>query len=239
MNKIKLSYLFPNLLTASSIFAGILSILYSIESNFTLAIYMILLSGILDSLDGKVARLTNSQSQFGLEFDSIADTVAFGVAPGMLLYLSIAHEYGRLGILVTAIFIIFGAIRLAKFNAITHSSSVFLGLPIPSGAIFIASYIYVMEEYVSEYVYIIPFLAIGVAFLMVSNIRYPSFKQNLFGKQYILRVLVGVLLLLSLLYLYTMETVFVAVNIYTFWGVTKTGYSLLLRKIKQKEKNAT
>ena len=239
MNKIKLSYLFPNLLTASSIFAGILSILYSIESNFTLAIYMILLSGILDSLDGKVARLTNSQSQFGLEFDSIADTVAFGVAPGMLLYLSIAHEYGRLGILVTAIFIIFGAIRLAKFNAITHSSSVFLGLPIPSGAIFIASYIYVMEEYVSEYVYIVPFLAIGVAFLMVSNIRYPSFKQNLFGKQYILRVLVGVLLLLSLLYLYTMETVFVAVNIYTFWGVTKTGYSLLLRKIKQKEKNAT
>ena len=239
MNKIKLSYLFPNLLTAASIFAGILSILYSIDSRFTLAIYMILLSGILDSLDGKVARMTNSQSQFGLEFDSIADTVAFGVAPGMLLYLSIAHEYGRLGILVTAIFIIFGAIRLAKFNAITHSSSVFLGLPIPSGAIFIASYIYVMEEYVSEYVYIVPFLAIGVAFLMVSNIRYPSFKQNLFGKQYILRVLVGVLLLLSLLYLYTMETVFVAVNIYTFWGVTKTGYSLLLRKIKQKEKNAT
>ena len=239
MNKIKLSYLFPNLLTAASIFAGILSILYSIDSRFTLAIYMILLSGILDSLDGKVARMTNSQSQFGLEFDSIADTVAFGVAPGMLLYLSVAHEYGRLGILVTAIFIIFGAIRLAKFNAITHSSSVFLGLPIPSGAIFIASYIYILREYASEYVFVVPYLALGVAFLMVSNIRYPSFKQNLFGKQHILRVLVGVLLLLSLLYLYTIETVFVAVNIYTFWGISKILYSLLTRKIKQKEKNAT
>ena len=119
-------FILPNLFTAGSIFLGILSVIYASKGSFEMACWLILASMILDGLDGRVARLTNTASKFGVEFDSLADVVAFGVAPAMLLYFYIGIDYGRLGMCIPAIFVIFGAVRLARFNITTSSEQTFL-----------------------------------------------------------------------------------------------------------------
>ncbi len=102
-------FILPNLFTAGSIFLGVLSVIFSSKGHFESACWLILLSMILDGLDGRVARLTNTASKFGVEFDSLADVVAFGVAPAFLLYFYVGIDYGRVGMSVPAIFVILGA----------------------------------------------------------------------------------------------------------------------------------
>ena len=99
--------------------------------------HYIVLSLVFDGLDGRVARLTNTTSKFGVEFDSLADIVAFGVAPAMLFYFSVGQNFGRFGVLITALFVIFGGVRLARFNVMSGASepNVFIGLPIPTAAV--------------------------------------------------------------------------------------------------------
>jgi len=114
--------------------------IHATAGHFQQAAWLIFLALIFDGLDGRVARLTNSCSKFGVEFDSLADIVSFGVAPAMLLYLFAGEEFGRFGVVVTALYVIFGAIRLARFNVMSASTepSVFIGVPIPTAAVFIA-----------------------------------------------------------------------------------------------------
>ena len=119
MNRSNLLYVLPNLFTASSIFVGVISIVEASQSHFVLASWLILLALIFDGLDGRIARMTNTTSQFGVEFDSLADIISFGIAPAMILYFFVGHEFGRFGILVSALYVIFGAIRLARFNIST------------------------------------------------------------------------------------------------------------------------
>jgi CDP-diacylglycerol--serine O-phosphatidyltransferase len=117
--KIKLAYILPNFFTALSAFFGVMSIIASSQNKFEKAFIYIILSLIADGLDGRVARLTNTTSKFGVEFDSLADIVAFGVAPAMMLFFAIGNNYGRVGALVSGLFVVFGAIRLARFNVTT------------------------------------------------------------------------------------------------------------------------
>lgn len=136
--KINPLYALPNAFTAGSIFLAIVSLVYTSQENFISACWAIIISMILDGLDGRVARMTNTSSKFGVEFDSLADIVAFGVAPAMLVYFYIGQYYGRLGIVVCALFVIFGAIRLARFNiTVSSEPQFFIGLPIPSAAAFL------------------------------------------------------------------------------------------------------
>ncbi|NPA54737.1 MAG: CDP-diacylglycerol--serine O-phosphatidyltransferase, partial [Epsilonproteobacteria bacterium] len=141
--KTRFIYILPNLFTALSVFFGMMSVIASSQHNFQRAFIYIVLSFIADGLDGRIARLTNTQSKFGLEFDSLADIVAFGVAPAMMLYFSIGENYGRFGALVSGLFVVFGAIRLARFNITTEHNdpSIFIGLPIPTAAAALASLI--------------------------------------------------------------------------------------------------
>ena len=147
--KLKLIYILPNLFTAASIFLGVLSMLSSIKGDFSLAIIYIVLSLVFDGLDGRVARLTNTTSKFGVEFDSLADIVAFGVAPAMLFYFSVGQNFGRFGVLITALFVIFGGVRLARFNVMSGASepNVFIGLPIPTAAVLLALWIGLWDKY--------------------------------------------------------------------------------------------
>ena len=136
IQKMQLMYILPNLFTAASAFLGVISIISSIQGNYFKAIIYIILSLILDGLDGRVARLT---SKFGVEFDSLADLVAFGVAPAILFYLTVGAKFGRFGALIAAMFVVFGAIRLARFNVTTgtYEPNVFIGLPECFGLVFI------------------------------------------------------------------------------------------------------
>ncbi|MCR4941311.1 MAG: CDP-diacylglycerol--serine O-phosphatidyltransferase [Campylobacter sp.] len=222
--KPQILYILPNLFTASSAFLGVVSVIASINGEFTKAIVYIILSLILDGLDGRIARLTNTTSKFGVEFDSLADLVAFGVAPAVLFYMSIGHNFGRLGALTSAIFVVFGAIRLARFNVTTgtYEPNVFIGLPIPTAAIICALYVGIYENYYLEgfewFYFALVFL---LSFLMVSNIRYPSFKKLNFKQANVTRILVILVIVFSLLYLYPFESATMLMSVYVIYGLVR------------------
>jgi CDP-diacylglycerol--serine O-phosphatidyltransferase len=230
-----IAYLLPNLFTAASIFTGFYAIALALEGSFESAAWFIFLALIFDGLDGRVARMTNTASYFGVEFDSLADIVAFGVAPALLLYLYIGESYGRIGIMVSALFIIFGAVRLARFNVTTSriEPSVFIGLPIPTAAIMISIAILVIERY-EEFapykVFILP-LALVLAILMVSNIRYPSFKKMNFKTFHFIRFLIGLIVVAMGVFIYPIEGMALLAAGYLLYGPLRASFYLLRRLI--------
>ena len=207
------------------------------KGNFILASWLILLALVFDGLDGRIARMTNTTSQFGVEFDSLADIISFGIAPAMLLYFFIGNEFGRFGILVSALYVIFGAIRLARFNISTAKTdpNVFIGLPIPTAAIFVSMWILLFHKYTLEdYAIILLFLTLGIAVLMVSNFRYPSFKKVSLDKPMVFKTMIMLMLTASLLYLFSAEGFAIVILGYTLYGPLRALYTLNLRKIKIK-----
>lgn len=182
-------YLLPNILTTASLFCGFYSILASVKGDFSLAAVVIIYAVVLDSLDGRIARMTNTMSKFGAEYDSLADLIAFGVAPSILAYSWALSGYGKWGWLVSFLFVVCGALRLARFNIQIGlaESRVFNGLPIPGAASVIATGIML-------YYYIggtgkfpdlsVMVATIALALLMVSNVKYYSFKDlNFFSRK--------------------------------------------------------
>jgi CDP-diacylglycerol--serine O-phosphatidyltransferase len=175
-------YILPNLFTTASLFAGIYAIIASIQGNFIHAAIAIPISLILDGLDGRIARMTHTTSRFGVEYDSLADLVAFGVAPGILAYNWSLAAFGKWGWLVAALYVTCGALRLARFNVQIGviDSKVFNGLAIPAAAIVVASsvllYFYLDGEGRFPHVSIL-FGMVTLALLMVSSIKYYSFKD--------------------------------------------------------------
>ncbi|MDD2789870.1 MAG: CDP-diacylglycerol--serine O-phosphatidyltransferase [Sulfurimonas sp.] len=217
-----LLYILPNFFTAASIFSGVFSMINAINGEFTEAAWLIMLALIFDGLDGRVARLTNTCSKFGIEFDSLADIVAFGVAPALLIYLFIGHEYGRFGVVVSALFVMFGAIRLARFNVMTSHSepSVFIGIPIPTAAVFISLLVLLFEKYnlKVEFSLWILILTILVSLLMVSNIRYPSFKKMDFTSKHVMKLFVLLLTLSLIIFMFPVEGFTLVFVVYILYG---------------------
>ncbi|PLX85099.1 MAG: CDP-diacylglycerol--serine O-phosphatidyltransferase [Desulfuromonas sp.] len=175
-------YILPNLFTTGSLFAGFYCIVASMNGQYNIAAWFILISSIFDGLDGKVARMTGTTSRFGVEYDSLADMVAFGVAPGILMYTWALKPFGKLGWLAAFVYVVCGALRLARFNVqvTTVESKRFLGLPIPAAASIVATCVLlfyhlggsgtIKKASVLILIYVL-------AFLMVSNFRYYSFKD--------------------------------------------------------------
>jgi len=192
-------YLLPNMFTSASLFCGFFAIIAAIQGRYESAAIAILVSCLLDGLDGRIARLTHSTSLFGTEYDSLSDLVAFGVAPGILVFQWALEPFGRLGWLACFMFVICGALRLARFNVQknTIDPSFFKGLPIPAAACFIASLVLFTTAMgglpESRHILIIVLVYL-LSFLMVSSIRYLSFKEVDLKKQKPFNVLVGIIL---------------------------------------------
>ncbi|MBM4304421.1 MAG: CDP-diacylglycerol--serine O-phosphatidyltransferase [Deltaproteobacteria bacterium] len=170
----------PSLFTTGNLFCGFYSIIHSFAGEFQAAAYAIFLAGIFDVLDGRIARITHSTSKFGVEYDSIADVVSFGVAPAVLSYVWVLQPFGRLGWASAFFFAACGALRLARFNTIAEElpKAYFLGLPIPAAAYSIAaSYIAFLKVDFEYANYVLLILSPVLGFLMVSSIRYRSFKE--------------------------------------------------------------
>ena len=218
--KINLAYLLPNFFTALSAFFGVMSIIASSQGKFEKAFIYIVLSLMADGLDGRVARLTNTTSKFGVEFDSLADLVAFGVAPAMMLFFAIGQNYGKFGALVSGLFVVFGAIRLARFNVTTGELDprYFIGLPIPTAAVVLSSWIMLDIKYHGGLNLVILLGALFLAFLMVSNFRYPSFKKIDFNKSLARKILIFIIVIASFIYLYPIEAIALILTFYTFYG---------------------
>ena len=233
-----LIYILPNLFTSAAIFSGVFSMISAINGEFNQASWLILLSLIFDGLDGRVARLTNTCSKFGVEFDSLADIVSFGVAPALLMYLFIGHDFGRFGVVVSALFVIFGAIRLARFNVMTSQTepSVFIGVPIPTAAVFISLLILLFEKYSikDEFGIVIMFLSIFISFLMVSNIRYPSFKKIDFSPKHVMKLFVTILFVALSIFMYPIEGFSLMVVLYILYGPARALFLFSKHLLKKK-----
>jgi len=195
-------YLLPNLITSASLFGGFYAIIASLDGNYEYAAIAIIISGILDGLDGRIARLTGSSSKFGVEYDSLADLIAFGLAPGVLIFTWALRPFGRYGWLAAFLYVVCGALRLARFNVqiTTIESKRFNGLPIPAAAALVCStvlmffYIGRGEEMVRHVTVLV--LVYALAFLMISNVHYYSFKELNLSQRTPFRLLVGVIFLL-------------------------------------------
>ncbi len=194
-------YLLPNLITAAGIFAGFFVIVSTIDGDYNKAAWFILLAAIFDGLDGKVARLTGTTSKFGVELDSLADVISFGVAPAVLLYDWALRPFGKLGWLAAFLFVICGALRLARFNVqvTTVESRRFVGLPIPAAACIVATCVllfYQLGGTGTIRMVSMVFLVFLLAFLMISNVPYLSFKDPELFKRQPFRMLVLAIMLL-------------------------------------------
>ncbi len=192
-------YLLPNALTTASLFSGFYAIVAAANGVFDNAAIAIFVSMILDGLDGRVARMTNTQSKFGEEYDSLADMVAFGVAPGLVAFFWSLNNLDQVGWAITFIYVAGAALRLARFN--TQIGSVdkkfFVGLPSPSAAAVVAGLVWCFHEYEpASWLTLLTIVVVGGAgVLMVSNILYRSFKDlDLKGRVPFAAILVVVLI---------------------------------------------
>ena len=175
-------YLLPNLFTTGAMFAGFYAMTSAINGRFETAAISILVAMILDGLDGRVARMTNTQSEFGVQYDSLSDMVSFGVAPGLVMYLWVLNDLGKLGLFAAFVHTAGGALRLARFNTQVEVADkrYFQGLPSPAAAAILAGALWITLEMgydVDAIKYLILVLTICTGLLMVSNFRYSSFKE--------------------------------------------------------------
>ncbi len=175
-------FLLPNLLTTAGLFSGFFAIVASMNNQFESAAVAIFIAMVFDGLDGRVARMTNTQSDFGAEYDSMADIVSFGMAPALVMYNWALSDLGKFGWLAAFIFVAGGALRLARFNTNIGSSDkrFFQGLAIPSAAAIVSGLVWVGSKYEvdpSSISYLAAIITICAGLLMVSNFRYHSFKD--------------------------------------------------------------
>jgi CDP-diacylglycerol--serine O-phosphatidyltransferase len=235
-------YLLPNTLTLCGMFCGFYAILASFKGFFIYAAWAILIANIFDGLDGWVARLTNSTTKFGVELDSLSDLVAFGVAPAVLIYSwGDLHAFGRVGWGAAFIYVICGALRLARYNVQmgTTESKAFTGLPIPGAATVVASFVLFYNEISvtgspsgKHYIFLLlPFL---LAALMVSTLRFHGLKEIDFKQRKPFWLLVVIVTAFLLIFMYPEIVLFIFATIYVIWGMIEGTY-LLMKKQKMKE----
>lgn len=257
-------YLLPNLMTAGNLFCGFAAALKIVEGalvqvgagtdpallataanvaadKYHTAIWLILASCIFDLLDGRLARLGGNESAFGREFDSLADIVSFGVAPALMVYRIVLHEFPRIGWVIASFYLVCGALRLARFNCLAAADSVaankeFKGFPIPAAAGVIASitlFMLWLDERGSEIgngKWVLPPLMVFLAWMMFSGFKYPSFKSiNWRTTRSLPRFLVilFVLVVTALYYEWMPAVIFVSYLLYGFLR------PFLSRKMKQ------
>jgi CDP-diacylglycerol--serine O-phosphatidyltransferase len=236
-------YLIPNLCTSGNLFCGVFSILSVFNGNHLAAAIAILVAMVFDMLDGKLARLTNSTGQFGVEFDSLADVVSFGVAPGLLIYSFALNGQGMFGVAVMFAYVAMGAVRLARFNSTVSSSDskFFTGLAIPAAAGVVASlvifdlHITKMGSHVKPLLILV--ITLGLAFLMVSTIKYRSFKELKFRRGQHFTYLVWAILALMLIVAWPQVMIFIIFAGYALSGpVTRATTALMKATGKQAAK---
>ena len=187
MNAKRGIYILPSLFTTGNVFCGFYAFIAVLNEKFYVAAWAIVVAIIFDVLDGRVARLTKTTSAFGMQYDSLADIISFGMAPAFLAYSWVLKPFGRWGWMAAFLFLLCGALRLARFN-VTKSDvrgQHFIGLPIPAAASIVASIVIAFEDVFATRIN--PGIMVAVvyflAFLMVSNVRYPALKKLEFKKR--------------------------------------------------------
>lgn len=226
-------YLLPNLFTTAGLFSGFYAVIASMQGHFTAAAVAVFVAMLFDSFDGRIARMTNTQSAFGAEYDSMADMVSFGVAPALVSYNWALSGLGKVGWLAAFIYTVGAALRLARFNTQVGIADkrYFQGLASPAAAAIVVGLVWVGSDFdipghtISWLVAVITFLA-GV--LMVSNFRYPSFKEVAWKEKVsflAILIVVGVLVVVSL------QPALVLFTVFTLYAIS--GPVITIRSVKE------
>lgn len=233
-------YILPNLMTVANLFCGFISIIFSVRGQYKYAAIAVVIAAVFDQLDGRLARLTHATSKFGAELDSLCDLVSFGLAPAMLMYLWALNPFGRGGMMASFLFVACGALRLARFNVQVGvvEKNYFQGLPIPMAAgILTTSYLafeelgWTPDEWRGH---LLLSMVVLMAFVMVSNFRYRSFKDLDLKQRLAFKYLVAGLLVLVTVALYPEIMLFVLFLTYgtlgAIFGVLQLGIKRRLLK---------
>jgi len=225
-------YLLPNMVTTAGLFAGFYSIVAAMNGRFEAAAIAIFIAMVMDGLDGRVARLTNTQSDFGVQYDSLSDMVCFGLAPALVMYewslrYMVSVGWAKLGWLAAFIYAASAALRLARFNAqvATAEKNYFRGLPSPSAAGVLAGMIWAATDLGLEgeaLVYLAFVLTISMGLLMVSNIRYYSFKEFGFKNRVSFVAILVVVLVYAFASIDPPKVLFLGFLVYSIFGIIYT-----------------
>ena len=238
-------YLLPNILTTFGLFAGFFAIILAIKGQYADAAVAIFIAMLWDGLDGRVARLTNTQSAFGEQYDSMADLVSFGLAPALLMYNYLLEPLGKIGWLGAFVYAAAGALRLARFNTqiATQDKRYFQGLPSPAAAALIAGMVWTnemvsMEPYVGHLPSLAWVILVGAGMLMVSNMRYYSFKEiNLKGRSSFKLLLLATLIIIVIT-IWPSAILFTFFLLYALSGMVMTLIGLRQRRLEKKRAKA-
>ncbi len=236
-------YILPNLITLSSMFAGFYSIVASLNADYERAAWAIMVASVFDVLDGWVARITHTATRFGIEIDSLADVISFGVAPGILVYTWTLQSFGRIGWLGSFFLVACAALRLARFNVQMGGAEKkhFTGLPTPASALVIATTVLAYEEIIQIFEnlrlvwlanavrtdYWVLALTFLLAGLMVSNITYHSLKEANLKERRPFGILVGIAAFLAIVAYHPSLVLFLVSITYVAVGIAEALYGLL------------
>ena len=213
----------PNILTLVGVCIGLSSIKFAFDGKFELSIIAVIVAGIIDGLDGRIARLIKGTSKVGKELDSLTDVISFGVAPAFIMYFWSLSEIGRLGWLISLIYVICVALRLARFNVNSEGESswkdnFFEGIPSPAGGILVLMpLVYSFSEiqfFNPNYKIIVPILFISISILLISKIPTYSLKKIVVPRSTTIFLLLVVVLYFGLLLIYTFNTLIVSGMLY-------------------------
>lgn len=229
-------YMIPSLITMTGVFCGFTSIIYSFKGNFKSAVIAIIIAGILDGLDGRVARKLNATSEFGKELDSLSDEVAFGVAPAVMVYSwAFSSNLDEIGVLALFLYVVCAAARLARFNIVSggEPKSYFQGLPTPGAAAALISMVFIHLDKIQNFYLSSAILiyVVFIAYLMVSNISFFSIKNIKFDRSNLNLKLILSGLTVAFFWYDTPKAMFALSVIYIFSGPLYMGYSKL-KKVK-------
>jgi CDP-diacylglycerol--serine O-phosphatidyltransferase len=227
-------YLLPNMITTLALFSGFISVVASLDGDYIRASIAIIVAGLFDALDGRIARMTKTASLFGVQYDSLSDIVAFGMAPALLMYTAVLRPLGRFGWLGAFLFLACGALRLARYNVQAQKvgQKHFTGLPIPAAAGVVAAGMLLVgdEGLKSGLLEMVVILAVYLlSFLMISTIPYPSLKQLVIPRRKAFQVLAGLVVCLVLVANYPAHFLFSFGVTYTLLGPVLGGW--ILRKL--------
>jgi CDP-diacylglycerol--serine O-phosphatidyltransferase len=252
-------YILPSLFTSGNMSFGILSIFSSINGLFMPAAWCLIGALACDILDGRIARLTRTTSQFGMQLDSLSDLVSFGTAPAVMMYMLVLNTMGKIGVAIAVLFVLCSALRLARFNVLAQSGEVqkhFIGLPTPASAGVLISFVlsYQLlgpEEYtlnfktipmlmtlMPTFFKVMPIVMVTLSFLMVSNIPYTSFKKLNLTKVRTIELFALIIVLIILIVVYPQNIIFIIFIAYAASGLLFYVPRIIInKKIKKVQEN--
>lgn len=219
----------PSLFTIGNLFLGIISLVLAFDDKHGYAAIMVIIGMFLDGVDGRVARMLNAQSEFGKELDSLSDVISFGVAPAFIMYMVVLNQLGMMGVIITALFPICGALRLARFNSQPTSPHYFVGLPITAAGGILATFALYAEVF-DRWMLVAGMIILS--YLMISRIRYPNFKKVGIPKHTFWVIPLLLIVIITIAYLFPAQfpkVIFIPLGLYAVFGLYR-GWRTLFRK---------